>query len=59
MSRISSVQQEEPKCPLHELVAEVRLMQDKFGRVIDGQKDVAATLSRAAARLRMMAEARG
>lgn len=34
-------------------------MQDKFGRVIEDQKDIAESLSRAAARLRTMAEARG
>lgn len=59
MSRICSAQQEVPKCPLQEFLTEVRLMQDKFGRVIEDQKDIAETLSRAAARLRTMAEARG
>lgn len=55
MSRISSVQQEVSKCPLQELVAEIRLVHHKFGRVIEEQKDIAETLSRAAARLRTMA----
>lgn len=59
MSRIDTEQQEVPKCPLQEFLTEVRLMQDKFGRVIEDQKDIAETLSRAAARLRTMAEARG
>lgn len=58
MSRISSSQPEMPECPLQEFVTEVRLVQEKFGRVIEGQKDVAETLSRAAARLRTMAVAR-
>lgn len=59
MSRIDSEQLEVPRCPLQELVTEVRLVQEKFGRVIADQKDVAQTLSRAAARLRTMAVARG
>lgn len=58
MSRIGSAQQEVPRCPLQEFVAEVRLVQVKFGRVIENQKDIAETLGRAAARLRAMSVAR-
>ncbi|HET6721028.1 MAG TPA: hypothetical protein VFH22_15350 [Rhodocyclaceae bacterium] len=58
MSRIDTEQQEVPRCPLQELVSEVRLVQEKLGRVIAGQKDIAETLSRAADRLRTMAVAR-
>lgn len=58
MSRIDIEQQEMRGCPLQELVTEVRLVQEKLGRVIAGQKDIAETLSRAADRLRTMAVAR-
>lgn len=58
MSRIDSEQHEAPGCALQKLVTEVRLVQKKLERVIADEKDVAATLSRAAARLRTMAAAR-
>lgn len=58
MSRIRSEKQEVPRCPLQELLAEVRVVQEKFGRVVADQKDIAETLSRAADRLRSMAVVR-
>lgn len=52
MNRVSSAQPEVPECPLQEFVTEVRLVQEKFQRLIEGQKDIAETLGRAAARMR-------
>lgn len=58
MNRIRSEKPEVPRCPLQEFVAEVRVVQEKFGRVIEHQRDIAETLNRAADRLRTMAVAR-
>lgn len=49
---------EAPECPLREFVTAVRSVQEKFGRLSESHKDIAATLSRAAARLRAMSVAR-
>lgn len=59
MSRIYSEKQEIPVCRLQEYLAEVRIVQEKFGRLTASQKDMAATLNRAAARLRTLGVTRG